>query len=73
MKEKNVLVLVARYDVEKKDFVDVVVDINECTKKDRLWAKCPECGEKVRLMLTGDKHYEHETRASKPCKFKTAV
>lgn len=73
MKDKNVMVQVPRYDLEKKEFVDVVIHINDCTKKDRLSARCPECQEKVRLMLTGDKHYEHETRASKPCKFKTAA
>jgi hypothetical protein len=73
MKEKNVTVTISRYDEEKKDFSDVVVDINECTTKDRLWAKCPECGGKVRLMLTGDRHYEHETRGEKPCSFKTVL
>ena len=71
MKQKNIMVQVARYDVEKKDFVDVVVNINECTLKDRQWARCPECGERVKLMFGEDKHYEHETRAGKPCSFKT--
>lgn len=73
MKEKNVMVQVPRYDFEKKDFVDVVIHINDCVLKDRQSARCPECGERVRLMLKGDKHYEHETRAAKPCKFKTAA
>ena len=73
MKEKNVMVQVSRIDMEKRDFVDLIVHINECTNKDRPSARCPECDERVRLMLTGDKHYEHVTKASKPCKFKTAA
>ncbi len=72
MKEKNLMVQVCRFD-EKKNLIEVVVHINECTLKDRQWARCPECKERVKLMLSGDKHYEHDTRASKPCKFKTAA
>ena len=73
MKEKNVMVQVPRYDLEKKDFVDIVININECTKKDRRSARCPECQQKVRLMLTGNMHYEHEARGEKPCSFKTVL
>ena len=68
MKLKNKLVQVARYDLEKKDIVDIVIHINECRKMDRLSARCPECLERVRLILTGEKHYEHLSRI-KPCTF----
>jgi hypothetical protein len=72
-KPKNLMVQVSRLDKEKKDFVDIVININECKKSDRRSARCPECQEKVRLMLTGDMHYEHETRGEKPCSFKTVL
>lgn len=72
MKQKNLMVKVCRFD-ENKNLVEVVVHINECTKKDKQWARCPECNERVRLNLKGDKHYEHETRAASLCKFKTAA
>jgi hypothetical protein len=73
MSTKNVMVQVSRLDKEKKDFVDIVLNINECNLKDRSSARCPECQEKVRLMLTGDMHYEHETRGGKLCSFKSVL
>jgi hypothetical protein len=73
MSTKNVMVQVSRLDKEKKDFVDIVLNINECNLKDRKSARCPECQERVNLMLTGDKHYEHKSRAGKTCSFKSVL
>ena len=73
MSTKNVMVQVSRLDKEKKDFVDIVLNINECNLKDRNSARCPECQERVNLMLTGDKNYEHKSRAGKTCSFKSVL
>ena len=73
MKEKNLFVQVVRFNKETRNFDEVVIHVKDCIPKDRLSARCPECGQRVRLMLAGDRHYEHDLRAGKPCKFKTPV
>ena len=70
-KSKNVMVQVARLNLETREFKEKVIHVNECVLKDKNTARCPECGERVVLMLSGDRHYEHKSRAGKLCSFKT--
>jgi hypothetical protein len=72
-KPKNVMVQVARMNRETRQFDEIIIHINECNLKDRNSARCPECQERVNLMLTGDKHYEHKSRAGKTCSFKSVL
>jgi hypothetical protein len=71
-KSKNVMVMVARINKESRDFEEKVIHVNECVLKDKNTARCPECEERVILMLTGDRHYEHKSRAGKLCSYKTS-
>jgi len=73
IKSKNVMVQVARLNLETRDFEEKIIHVNDCILKDKVTARCPECQERVTLMLTGDRHYEHKTRAAKSCSFKTKV
>jgi hypothetical protein len=73
MKEKNVMVKVARYNPSKDGLEDMIVHINECTDSDKKLARCPECDERVMLKLRGEqKHYVHDNNKGKPCSFKPA-
>ena len=68
MEDKNVMVLVSRYNKEKKLFVESIVHVNDCTERDRYFASCPECGQRVLLFLASDRHFEHDLRNERPCK-----
>ncbi len=53
-KSKNVMVLVARINKETRQFDEMVIHVNECNLKDKVTARCPECQERVVLMLSGN-------------------
>ena len=72
-KSKNVMVQVARINLETRQFEEKIIHVYECVLKDKNTARCPECQERVTLMLEGDRHYEHKTRAGKNCSFKTKI
>jgi hypothetical protein len=72
-KSKNVMVQVKRINLETRQFDEIIIHVDKCILKDKHTARCPECQERVVLMLTGDRHYEHKTRAGKNCSFKTNI
>ena len=55
-KTKNVMVQVARMNLETRQFEEKVIHVDECVLKDKHTARCPECQERVTLMLEGDRH-----------------
>jgi hypothetical protein len=72
-KSQNVLVQVTRINRETREIEEKIIHVDECVLKDKHTARCPECKERVSLMLEGDRHYEHKTRAGKNCSFKTKI
>lgn len=73
IKSKNVMVQVARINKETRQYDEMIIHVNDCILRDKETARCPECQERVVLMLSGDRHFEHKTRAGKPCSFKTTI
>jgi ribosomal protein S27AE len=72
-KTQNVLVQVTRINRETREIEKKIIHADECVLKDKITAKCPKCGERVFLMLEGDRHYEHKVIQVKDCSLKTKI